>query len=1574
MKNLSGTLINNRYKITAKICNDCLSDIYNAQDVTQSDRIVAIQIFKKNSSSNQIEDTIRFHHEIRTSASFKHPGIVEIFEFGEIFGLHYIVLECIRGKSIREIISANALDVDQALDIIGQICNIVDYIHKNGILHRSLKPGYIFVEDHRIKITGMGISRIRHFRPRIDSSGMDEFYLYRSPEQNGLINRQIDERSDLYSLGIIFYEMLCSTVPFKGNDLLTTLHQQIARIPEPPSSINPGVPADLDSVILKLLEKEPENRYRTPGGLLHDLRKIQNGRRGFVLGLNDSVDKIDYRTSLIGRGTELNELKRLFQEPGGTKDKLCFIRGGAGVGKTRLAQEFQEYISANTGLMICGKCFKGGSQIPYRPFNEALSQYLDHLNTYTEKKQKEIISQFTKEFGSQAHLISKLNPLVAEIMGDFSTGTSSIDKENSEKLYKTVRQFFKKISQLEDGLFILFDDLQWADEASLDLLFEIAVNLKEMPITIIGVFRDEEISMSRQLKHFFGELKSNQIPFKEICLKNLGVNHINRVLSLMFGEPEEAVEGISQFVFKASKGNPLFAIEIIQQLMEQRAVRYTKGRIEYRLDLQDPLDLPTTVVDAIMNRIQSLSEKEKQILSSAAVIGRTFNLAILFDISELVPENIITIADKAIGLQLILSDNQEKGKYYFFHDKVREAFYNSITGENRKNLHRKIAYALEKRLLHQKSENMEYEIANHFIKADDTDKAVEFAYLAGTKAYENFAYDTARYYLHFVVQQLDHPEKTKASSFLQQIWMECQEITGNIYLITGKYDDAILIFQNLLPLIKTETDKAKLLQLISQAYFKKGDWSQGEKIVSDALTMLGEKPLYNRTKSKKTIFKELLAHVLCQLIPIHRFRRRVASEKQRYTIIVQLYNSIKFVYLLTDRLKFILSVLRSLNIAEKRVGRSPELVACMLYYAMVCSNIPLFKRAFKYLKKAIQISEDLNDEWNKALGLQFMAMACGWKGDSASNKKYINESIHLFERLGDIRQYHISLVNLISTHLFLSEYTKTSAVINKLREHLDEVRDARFLSVIPLLKCFVALEQGDFQIIEEAASCSSEYDYVNLLFQMVIGKVYLEKGDYEKSADAFHNIEEIVKGKRFMPEFIVQYYNYYADLSIAQYLEAKDKSTHKDQKRLLRKAGKACREALRMTRPWVRQYGGALRVNGRYYAINGAHRNAVKYFHKSITICTKYGRRYELMNTYYDYALYLSQIESTDKSKEMLQSAYHLSKEIGSKHYTEKIKYLLGAGEDDYETGKIWDLMESEKNSIVKNLIQSIQHLENIDEILNIVLNNAVKICGARRGYIFIVDDHGTLELKTGMGVAGIAEYEHLDKMVKKSYQTGDVIVSSNNEPAKSDHNGSTMTDNGSKSILCVPIGSNNKFIGVCYLDNPLSSDVFNKNDADLIVNLMSKASVPLEHVIHKQKLITLQQPLEEKQISSSVKEKIEKAIAYINENYFEDITRDTIADVIGISPNYLGKNFKLYTGKKIGDYINDLRIQKAAEKLKNTDDGITEIAFDVGFSSLRSFYRLFFNYMNITASEYRKSNKKMANTGNLEVQMLVIC
>ncbi|MDD5655182.1 MAG: protein kinase, partial [Candidatus Omnitrophica bacterium] len=1183
--------LNNRHAIQSLLCEGVLATTYKALDA-KTNQEVALKVLKPIITSSRPEDLIRFKREINQTFAFKHPYIAQILDLGSFEGQNYLVMELVQGSSLLKFFQENKkFSTLEAVEVAYQIASALEYAHNQNLLHLDLRPSNVIIQPNpggiQIKGLDLGLSHLIEYTQIKSPQDVLAVFSYISPEQSGIMKRASDERSDLYSLGIIFYQLLTGEAPFKGSTIGELLHQHMAKLPTPPRRLNPQIPEVLEQIVLKLLSKEPEARYQTAKGLVADFELFKSGNTSFVIGKQDRLKKLLFRTRLIGREEEFNKLKDAFEKTKVSSGKVTLVKGEAGRGKSRLVDEMRSYVYEQKGTMVSGRCFSQENKTPYQPFRDILNEYIDKYKKAQPQEKENTAKRMQEVLGQLGEIILKINPAMEEVLGK-QPPLVALDPEKEHRRFLVVAsRFFLNLGTRDEPFVLYLDDLQWSDEATLSLLEEITAEIENFPLLVLGTFRDNEVTETHSLYKIIQEAKSKQYPIEEIPLVLFDQKRLTKFLSELLLEDENRLGDLAKFILDKSKGNPFFSLEITRQLVEEKALIYDEANRHWLID-QEKLSqvvISSNIVDVVLRRIDLLEPRKLNLLSYASVVGREFPLKLLINLTKLSEENLITLIDECISLQL-LEKSMERGKVLFVHDRIRDAFYAKVPKEQLQELHLKIAQSLEE-LYKDNTEPILFDLAHHYTEAGNKEKSLQYALPAAHKAKQNYANEEAIKYYNLSIGILEDKGQKNSPQ-----WVEAKEELTEVYLSLGRSDEVIKTVEEILRLKEKPLDKAKLYRFVSSAYFRKGDFASGGNALAKGVSFLGEKYPNTTGQAVFSILKEFIVYISQCIFPKLALRREGKPVKPEDIEIISAYIAAEWMVMVSSLEKFLWIAYRTMNLSRSRIGKSKELGMSISTYGTLIGNMSLFKRAIGIMDNAMAILKDKNYEWGIARTTGWFGYLHMWEGGLDNYRKsldYATQAVNLNQKIGDMWEFAImhQLSGLIC--FYMGEYA------NSLEHHsvyLDisvKNRDAHGICCAEDLTSRVLVEKGELEKAEALQKDSiaiSEHEkiwFVACRVNADYGYNNLEQGKYEEAVKYLEKAKKIDReqGATFAYDYIVYLYYHLADAYIEKYKSGVSSLDKKQKKQELKKIRNACIWSTVRNITWPNHKGGALRVNAK---------------------------------------------------------------------------------------------------------------------------------------------------------------------------------------------------------------------------------------------------------------------------------------------------------------------------------------------------------------------------------------------------------
>ncbi len=746
----SRTFASGRYAVVRVLPEGGQKIVYLVRD-TVLDRECALSLIK--GGQLQSEDLQRLRREAQAMARLgTHAHLVTIFDIGDEDGRPYIVSEFVAGGELRHEIRAAAgpLPLDRALSVTRDVARALAFAHARGIVHRDIKPANIWLmEDGAAKLGDFGLA-FGADRSRLTQDGtFVGTAAYIAPEQ--ALGSGADARSDLYALGCVLYEMVTGRVPFAGDDMVSVISQHIETAPVAPSWHNPQVPHALDTLIVQLLAKSPEDRPQSADALLVALDALTSTNLPQVAAAvpANPLDRLAAGV-FVGRGREVEELRRGLDDALSGRGRLLLLVGEPGIGKTRTASELCTYARLRGAQVLIGRCYEGEGAPSYWPWVQAIRAYVAECDS----------DALRSEMGPGAADIAQM---VSEVHAKLPglTAPPAIEPDQARfRLFDSITTFLKNASRRQP-LVLLLDDLHWADTASLLMLQFLVRDLTGARLVVLGTYRDVELGRQHPLAQTLAELAREQVGTR-VLLRGLGEPEVARYIAMTAGStPSDALVAA---VFRETEGNPFFLSEVVRLLVAD-------GRLQDTGDTSTwTVAIPQSVREVVGRRLNHLGEECNSILTMAAVIGREFGLDALERLTEIDGDHLLELIEEAEAARVIEEVQGKRtliGRYAFSHALIRETLYDEVSATRRVRMHRQIGETLEA-LYGTNADRHLAELAQHFYAAapgGDVAKAVDYLRRAGSASYNACAYEDAIEHFKRALDALDLDSDDKALRF-----------------------------------------------------------------------------------------------------------------------------------------------------------------------------------------------------------------------------------------------------------------------------------------------------------------------------------------------------------------------------------------------------------------------------------------------------------------------------------------------------------------------------------------------------------------------------------------------------------------------------------------------------------------------------------------------------------------------------------------------------------------------------------------------------------------------------------------
>jgi PAS domain S-box-containing protein len=674
-----------------------------------------------------------------------------------------LVLEDPGGTPVDRLLG-RPLEISQFLRIAIPLAGVLRKVHARGLIHKDIKPANILAdaESGGVWLTGFGIaSRLpRERQARAPPEVIAGTLAYMAPEQTGRMNRSVDSRSDLYALGVTFYEMLTGTLPFTATDPMEWVHCHIARRPVPPGERRKDLPRAISAIVMKLIAKTPEERYQTAAGLESDLRRCLAGweaqRRidDFPLGEHDRPNRLLIPEKLYGREREVETLLAAFDRivNHGTPE-LVLVSGHSGIGKTSVVNELHKALVPPRGLFASGKFDQYKRDVPYATLVQAFQSLVRPLLSKSDAELTSWRHALLEALGPNGRLMTDLIPELTLIIGDQPPAPELPPQQAQSRFQLMFQRFIGVFAQPEHPLALFLDDLQWLDAATLDLLDDLLTRSDLQHLMLIGAYRDNEVSATHPLMRKLDAIKAASGKIAEITLAPLARKHLGQLIADALRCETERVVPLAELAHEKTGGNPFFAMQFLSSLAEESLITFDHDAACWSWDLDriHTKGYTDNVVDLMVGKLIRLSAAAQNALQQLACLGNIAEIATLSVVLGIAEEQVDTALWPARRQELV---ERMAGTYRFVHDRVQEAAYTMIPKELRVEAHLRIGRLLAAHTPPEKREETIFDIVNQLNRGAslitsmaEREQLAELNLLAGQRAKASSAYVSALSYL-----------------------------------------------------------------------------------------------------------------------------------------------------------------------------------------------------------------------------------------------------------------------------------------------------------------------------------------------------------------------------------------------------------------------------------------------------------------------------------------------------------------------------------------------------------------------------------------------------------------------------------------------------------------------------------------------------------------------------------------------------------------------------------------------------------------------------------------------------------
>jgi diguanylate cyclase (GGDEF)-like protein len=895
-----------------------------------------------------------FRRQCARLAVIDSPGLSRVHQVGMAGDRPYVVMDFIDGTSLSARLAGGPVPERAAVQIGADLAGALQAAHEHDLVHRDVKPDNVVVTGGgaaRLVDFGLSVQVVRGATGTAVTEAVAGTLIYCAPEQAGMLNRPVDARSDLYALGVVLFECVTGAPPFAAADVGELMHLHATSPVPDPRALAPGLSATFAAIIVRLLAKDPDDRYQSAAGLLADLRRLgAEPGQAFPLGLNDGPTQI-IEARLTGRGTELAALRDRWADSVAGRGGIAVLRGPTGAGKTRLAAELGAQVAATGGTVLRGSAAPGDSR-PLAPIRAAVDSYVRTLLAQPGDTSA-ATAMLRAAAGPSAGLVTGLSAALAEALGvPEVAGEIGLERHSA-----AVADLLAGLARNAGPVLLHLDDVQWFDDGTVRVLEQLTTALPEVPLLVLGTARDDERvpEVAATLERLGGGLDT------DITLSALPADAAGALIESFTGGLRLDAQDAAA-ITKLTGGNPFVTLAYAGAMMDAGLLQPHWGA--WRVDMAGVRDLalPADAAQLLLRRTGELDPASRRLLQVAGIVGTDFEPDLIAEVAGVDRGRVLDVLADAGRRGLV---EHRDGGHRFLHDSIRLSLVQDLAEDEVHLLHRRVAATLGRR-----PDCDEYDLVRHCMHSGpdrDPELMLLAGQAAGARALAEYAPDTALTYLEYAAAAAETGGLAVGSPFLR--------LLGMAYHQNGRFDDAISTLTAALDGATDGTERAGIHLLLARVHESNWGGAAQVRAVEQGLAELG-RPL--PTNPVVSVLSGLWVLIVGCLIRLTRIGYGTAKGARREELRLRttLYH-----YGASGSLRSLRSV-RSLLYGMRivyptsRLGHSPERARDLVAMTMPLRILGLRWPCEQIAESALRVAQELGDptlvaqiDWMTAIAL-----------------------------------------------------------------------------------------------------------------------------------------------------------------------------------------------------------------------------------------------------------------------------------------------------------------------------------------------------------------------------------------------------------------------------------------------------------------------------------------------------------------------------------------------------------------------------------------------------------------------------
>ena|GEM_PF-3060911 len=1460
---------------------------------------VVIKFLKPEASTPKLIQQLSIEYERQRGIAS--PRVVKTLELLTLPNSIALVMEDFPHPSLQEIID-DPLPLSNKVSIAIEIARALGEIHHEQIIHKDIKPQNILVDRHnaKVKIIDFGISTLlgKELQQLLPPEDIEGTFPYMSPEQTGRINRQLDYRSDIYSLGVVLYQFFTGELPFKESSPLNYIHAHIAKQPPPPTTL----PPNLGNILLKCLAKSSEERYHSAFGLMDDLSSFEEPN--FTIGQRDIYDHFHFPEKLYGREREETQLLDNFEKVLKGGKILLTLSGNAGVGKSSLAAQGQKLMASHGGRFVQSKFDQFKRTVPYQGIATVLQKLVQKMLMEPEEQLQEWKKKFTEVLGETGQVLIDIVPDVEHIVGKQPPVLKLPPQETLNRIKYTLINFFKVLPRKGNPIILFLDDLQWADESSLNLLIYFFEDPAIKNFLIIAAYRDNEMTPSHPTYQALKEISDKGGEIFNLPVQPLTEDALQELIQDSYGGSYAQNLELGSLLYKKSQGNPFFALQLLKKLYEESLLSFDLKELAWKADLEKIAQLQVTdnVVDFLVDELKRVDPQILNLLKIGSAIESRFPLNLIAPITGFSEDAVRELLKEALRKDLVLQE-EEGQSYRFMHDRIQQAVYSLLNEQEKNAFHEKIGRTLLSRTSKERLGEQVIEIVNHLNHADiqgwnriDQLELAKLNLMAGVKAKDSGALLESIPYFRKGRELTSDLKGEKEENLAQELNLNL----GTALLVTGGSEEAETILENLLQHSKNPSDQGKVWAIRLMAYAQQRNYDRLFTEAKKALALYGYH--FEVDPSHWSMIKTLLYlkwKLLFQKIESIE-TMGVASDPNAH-VITGILSSLSYpAFILNKKTQYIKNAVDIILITLNKGLTQNSANGIGIFSIFMGSEImKKYEESYRLGKIALTVSNHYPKTPETASTIfSYYAFMHRWKAPLKDAVEPIKKAYKLMMEtgagaLGATCAIYCNLIPLLVGENLGKIYENLIDTLNDIKKYSSKVDELSLCVHREVCHCLQGFTQDASDPLPPEFS---EFSYPS---NDIIGQLRYKLwhvnlcylfGQTQKAVTLAKEVLKYIDNYPHWPEW-QPFYFYYA-LSLIEMLKLSPSQEH------ARELKKSFKDLKRWgnTSPINYQHHSLI-AQAYYSTLENTPRKTKDLFEMAIHAAKQSENVQDLALTYELFGKYFYEQGNQYGARILFQKSLRLYQQWGAfakyKQLFTHYKNLLEVARPAANSKNLLEHGTSGKTSFgtttqtldVNTILEASNTLSReivLDKLIESLMHLLIVNAGADRAFLILMEDsqffvHSEIYLNNRyMPLPNPLPLEEKRNdlsmaIVNYVFRTGEPVLLEDAEKVGPFAEDPFIKRNSAHSVLCIPLQHKQKLAGILYLENRAAKGVFTSKKAKILTLLSSQIAVSVMNALLYEKMeMRIQERTQELQDKNKELQEAFKTIRSVQEQMLQ--------------------------------------------------------------------------------------------------------